>query len=249
MITILGHNIQGVAFDLEGTIINLEPMHFAAHLKIAQQLGLKIDLDDPKTFEKLPHFIGGPGIEVMRDIIRLAQESGMKPKSIPSAEELKQLDDRHFQLLIEALPDEEFRPREGFLDLFMQFKNKDILMAIGTLDTKEEASLLLRKSGLDKLFNDNQIITKEDVVNIKPNPEVYQRTAECLGIDPGKQLVFDDSVNGIRAAIEAGSIAIAMPTNTEESFKKRFMDVGALAVYENWRHVPVEQNTSRPEIR
>ena len=42
-----GRQIRGVAFDLEGTIVDLEPLHFAAHVETAKMLGLPIDLDNP----------------------------------------------------------------------------------------------------------------------------------------------------------------------------------------------------------
>ena len=51
--------ILGVAFDLEGTIVDLEPAHHGANLAMARAAGLKLTLD--QAIERLPHFIGGPG--------------------------------------------------------------------------------------------------------------------------------------------------------------------------------------------
>lgn len=78
-------------------------------------------------------------------------------------------------------------------------------------DKGARVDAIFRLSGLDKLFPRDRIILKEDVIHIKPNPEVYQKTVALLGIDPRDQLVFEDSPIGIEAAYKAGSIVIGMP--------------------------------------
>jgi len=56
------------------------------------------------------------------------------------------------------------------------------------------------------------VLTSEDVVNGKPNPEVYLAAASRLGVTPGSMLVLEDSFAGSTAATAAGAYTIAIPT-------------------------------------
>ena len=57
------------------------------------------------------------------------------------------------------------------------------------------------------------IITGEDIVNGKPHPEPYLKTAEKLGVAPANALVIEDSVNGVRSGRAAGYGVIAITTS------------------------------------
>ena len=48
------------------------------------------------------------------------------------------------------------------------------------------------------------VITAEDIINGKPHPEPYLKTAEKLGVAPANALVIEDSVNGVRSGKAAG---------------------------------------------
>jgi HAD superfamily hydrolase (TIGR01509 family) len=52
------------------------------------------------------------------------------------------------------------------------------------------------------------VLTNEDVVHAKPDPEIYLRACELLGLSPVEVLVVEDNVNGIRAAKAAGCSVI-----------------------------------------
>lgn len=241
MLQISGRDISGVAFDLEGTIIDLEPQHFAAHVKTAESLGITLDLDNPDTFTNfVPHFVGGPDAAVIDDIVNLAiglgllrelDENSRREKS----RELSDYDKSTFTILRDSL--DEIPPREGFLTFFEQLKSQNIPVAIGSLTSREDALILLEKSGLDKLVSHNRIILKEDVSSVKPDPEVYVRTAERMGILPTNQLVFEDSHNGIIAAREAGSLTIGMPTMGRIEIIDRLRQEGAAFVFNSWNEV------------
>jgi beta-phosphoglucomutase-like phosphatase (HAD superfamily) len=53
--------------------------------------------------------------------------------------------------------------------------------------------------------------TREDVTRVKPFPDLYLSAAAGLGVDPGTCLVFEDSLNGVRAAKAAGARCLAVP--------------------------------------
>jgi beta-phosphoglucomutase-like phosphatase (HAD superfamily) len=57
------------------------------------------------------------------------------------------------------------------------------------------------------------IITGEDIINGKPHPEPYLKTAEKLGVAPANALVIEDSLNGVRSGKAAGCRVIAITTS------------------------------------
>ena len=58
--------MEGIAFDLEGTIVDLESFHHNAHIQTAKNFGIDISID--WSIAKLDHFVGGPDIAVAQDI-------------------------------------------------------------------------------------------------------------------------------------------------------------------------------------
>ncbi len=55
------------------------------------------------------------------------------------------------------------------------------------------------------------MLTSADIVEGKPNPEIYLTAAGRFGLAPGDMLVLEDSHNGCQAAIRAGAFAVAVP--------------------------------------
>ncbi len=244
MFSVAGRNIKGVAFDLEGTIVDLEPFHFAAHVETARRVGVELNLDDPRTFTELvPNFIGGPSRTIQEQIRTLAiQRREGQAKEIPSVEEMLAMDREHFLSLRDAI--DVIPPREGFLPVLQSLKEREIPIAIGSLTPREDAEIILHKSGLDQLFDPRVIILADDVAKPKPDPEVYRRTAQRMNINPEQQLVFEDSHNGVKAAIEAGSLVIGMPVVDQPAILARLKQEGAIMIYRSWRDISLEMFTT-----
>ena len=80
-----------------------------------------------------------------------------------------------------------------------------VLLAIGTGARKDIALRLMGQTGLNKYFE--IIVTAEDVVAHKPDPETFVRCAKLLGFDNKVCEVFEDGELGLRAARTAGMIA------------------------------------------
>ena len=57
------------------------------------------------------------------------------------------------------------------------------------------------------------IKTREDVEKVKPDPALYQIAIKDLGIDPSEAVVFEDSLNGLKAAIAAGLKCVVVPND------------------------------------
>jgi HAD superfamily hydrolase (TIGR01509 family) len=85
-----------------------------------------------------------------------------------------------------------------------------IACAVATSATRHDARHVLDALGLAWRFG--AVVTAEDVTRGKPDPEVYVRAAEEIGVAPGTCLVFEDAVVGVQAARAAGMRVIGVTT-------------------------------------
>ena len=225
----INNMVKGIAFDLEGTVVNLDPLHISAHLEVFRRVGL--NLSSEEAMEKIEHFIGGPDSAIMEDVYNLGYTN-------MSIEEMVKLDK---QLYEEQLNVAEISPRPGFLEFLEKIKELEIPYSIGSLTATEQADFILEKSGLYNHFKKDKIVLKENVKNLKPSPDVYLETARKMGIPPENQLVFEDSHNGVKAALAAGSKVIGMPVYQTKFIINRLNKTGAHKVLLGWEGVNIIQ--------
>lgn len=222
--------IKGIAFDLEGTLVDLEKFHHDAHLEVARRVGLNLTLDEALT--KLPHFIGGPDITIMEEIITLSKKFSL------SADKLLKIDKKLYR---EKLFSTSILPRSGVLSVLKQLIQSNFPIAIGSLTNNKEALYILKKSGLDSFFPKDKVVLLSDVAKVKPAPDVFLKTAKLMNIDPAEQLVFEDSPNGVRSARNAGSIAIGIPVYDKPETIEVLKKAGVWKIIKNWEKVNLKK--------
>lgn len=225
----MANKIEALAFDLEGTIVDVEFAHHQAHILSAKDVGIILSLEN--CFKLLPHFIGGPDEKVAEDISALAAQRGLgtiDPKYV-----LKQKRAYYHKLLSE-LP---IQPRAGFIEFFQAIKKMGLKYAIGSLTDEIQAKILLERSGIRELFGDSNIILREHVKNLKPAPDVWIETARRTGINPANQLIFEDSPRGIQGAMQIGAYCIGMPVYNRPDLINSLSEAGAKRIFIFWNEI------------
>lgn len=223
--------IRGIAFDLEGTVVDVEAAHHNGHLATASEYGLTLTLEE--GYAKLPHFIGGPDDKVCEDIRKLLNEDVRRRVAV---NEILARDQFHYERLLAELP---IAPRPGFLDFYGKAHRLGLGLTIGSLTAKKQDVTLLKRSGLAQLFDEHNIVLREHVANPKPAPDVFLKTATIMEINPAEQLVFEDSPRGVKAALTAGSKAVGMPVVIRGVTVGALVDAGVCALFYDWRHIDV----------
>jgi HAD superfamily hydrolase (TIGR01509 family) len=221
---------EGIAFDLEGTLIDIEWAHWQAHLEAAASFGLHLSLEE--AIGTIPSFVGGPDEAIADEIARLAPTR-------PTQAEVQAVDRQRFRMLLNNCSNISLRP--GLLKILRWLEARNIGMAIGSLTERWLADLLLYATGLRAFIPHVRIVLREDVASLKPNPEVYLATATRLGVAASRQLVFEDSVNGVKAARAAGSQVIAMPVTTASEYHQRLKHAGAMTLFPTWENIELRE--------
>ncbi len=196
--------MKAIIFDMDGVLINSTKYVWESFNKLLEKYGVHFTKKDIKKYLGMS----------MRDKLNIWK------KEYNIQEEINPLEFSKEAFKIELkLVEKELRPNKIILDLIDSAKNKNIKIAVATSSTNARAikilELLKIKERLDYL------VTAEDIEKHKPNPQIFLKAAEEIGISPKECVVFEDAVNGIQAAKSAGmkSIAILTEFTSKEDFE------------------------------
>lgn len=120
------------------------------------------------------------------------------------------------------------KPLPGAIDLIMGLKKRKISMAVASSAPLENIRCILKELNVRQYFR--VLIGEEDVSCSKPDPEVFIKAAEKLGMPPGRCIVIEDSPHGLQAAKKAKMACLAVgstnPANTlkEADFVVKSLD-------------------------
>jgi HAD superfamily hydrolase (TIGR01509 family) len=185
--------LQAVVFDLDGLMFNTEELYRdVGHLLVSRR-GHEAP---PELFDAMMGRPGNVSLKIMIEwygfsdtIEELTTESG----------------DIFSELLNNRL-----EPMPGTLVLLDALEKARVPKAIATSSGREFVLDVLSRFEFEPRFD--FLLTAEDVTQGKPFPEVYQTAARRLGVAPGSMMVLEDSQAGLRAAVEAGAYAVAVPS-------------------------------------
>jgi HAD superfamily hydrolase (TIGR01509 family) len=189
-------------FDLNGTMINDMPYHIRAWHRIVNDLGSKLSLEEVKQE------CYGKNEEVLERIF---------PGRFTLEERTKIGLEKEKQYQVE------FRPHlklvSGLDDFLQRAYKKGIKMAVGSAAIRFNIDFVLDGLQIRKYFD--AIVSADDVVHSKPDPETYTKCANKLNIDHKDCLVFEDAPKGAESAQNAGMDCIIVNTLHErEEFEK-----------------------------
>lgn len=133
-----------------------------------------------------------------------------------------------------------YTPVPGVTGFLAALKQQRIPTALATSGAVAKVQAALGQLQLLDCFD--IIITAEDVAQGKPDPACYLLAANRLGVAPGRCLIFEDSIAGVRAAVSAGAHCIGVATTLAP---ERLHAVGAAEVVADFRAVSL--STGAPD--
>ncbi len=180
----LTFSCDAILFDLDGVLVDSTPCVTRVWSAWAKEHGL-----DAQHVVHVAH--GRPTIATVREVA--PQLDAQSETNLIEQREINDTDD------LRVLP--------GAKELLAKLPPERY--TIVTSGTRRLATGRLQAAGLPV---PSTMITADDIMNGKPDPEPYLAGARVLGHDPKRFLVFEDAPSGIRAAKAAGMVAIGVPT-------------------------------------
>lgn len=99
--------------------------------------------------------------------------------------------------------------KKGLFELLEVLKQKDYRLCVATSTRKETARKTLETAGILQYFED--LVGGDDIIHGKPFPDIFLEAAKRIDANPKNCIVFEDSINGIKAAYSAGMKPIMIP--------------------------------------
>ena len=207
--------IQAIVFDLDGTLVQSEKLKAQAYAMAVQSLR-GLSEPDPRAIEAYRTIVGASR-EVAAQFVmdQLDLEPDLRPlmaeygASEPH-EVLSKIRTAIYNDIVadpQLLRDNQWPHTVGLLRLA---KETGCRTGLATMSYRNEADHVLRALDLERSLD--LVLAREDVGNPKPDPEIYLLAAKRLELLPEELLVVEDSPNGVRAAVAAGTNVIAFAT-------------------------------------
>lgn len=210
-----GSGWAAVIFDMDGVLIDSEPLHMKAKRETFQAF----ELDVPDAI--YPDFYGRTDFDVIREVVdRFAPDLEFDAVLRAKQEAYTRLAEAELTLL------------PGILDLLRDLHGRAMRLALVTSASPANQALAFRRFDLGRFFE--FALTAADVRRHKPDPEPYRTAVDRLGVAPHRTLVIEDAPNGIRSARGAGCAVAGLTTTfpaeelREAGAERVFVDIGSL---------------------
>ena len=185
---------KGIIFDLDGVICSTDHYHYLAWKALADRLGAYFD-------ETINNRLRGVSRMASLEIV-LERYNGTltEEEKLAAAEEKN---NTYRELLKQMTPADLSDEVKTTLDAL---RAKGLLLGIGS--SSKNTRFILSRIGLGDYFD--KISDGTNITRSKPDPEVFLKAAEYLGLEPKDCLVVEDAVAGVQAAHAAGMDAAAV---------------------------------------
>lgn len=202
----------GLIFDLDGTLIDSEPLK-------AQALSETIACFGGKVPAELYKQVMGKSFEAVRDHFLQVSKISVDNEAFA----------RKFQELYQTFIQNDLNLPALTSDFLFRLKKHDFKLALVSSAKSWMIGTILEKFSLEKLFD--VVISAEDVMHHKPDPEAYLLCLSKLSLKPEDALVFEDSESGIQAATAAGIqvISIRHKFNILHDLSKSILEISSLS--------------------
>ena len=200
--------LKAIILDFDGVIVDSEPLHYQAFLRVARRLGIEFDYA-----HYLDRYVGFDDRDGFRAI--LADVPGSKPHNPDDRDPIALLCQEKAHAF-ETVVAEGFETIPGILG-FIEQARQQMPIAIASGATKRDIDLILGKLNLKPHFH--PIITADDVTRSKPDPRTYTLAVDGLAdqhpdlaIKSSDCLAIEDTPAGIESARKAGVKTLGLTT-------------------------------------
>ena len=211
--------IKAIIFDMDGLMIDSESVTFECYQERLKDMNLTMDEEFYKTL------LGKP----IKGIYQRFYDVYGNDFPIQNV-----IQDVH-QLMAERFETEGVPVKKGLVELLHYLKDNNYKTIVATSSNRDRVDKILAQAKITEFFDDS--ICGDEVTKGKPNPEVFLKSCQKLGVNVDEAIVLEDSEAGIQASYDANIKVICIPDmkypekQYEEKTFKILKDLTEVTVY------------------
>ena len=179
--------IKAVLFDMDGVIVDTEPLHHKAYFQMFNELNINV------SEELYQSLTGQSTINVCKALVEHFNLTN-------PPEELKKIKQSNFVNIFQN--DDDLELIEGVLELIKDYHSNGLTLVLASSASMNTINNVFTRFKLDQYFKAK--ISGADLKDSKPHPEIFLKAAELAGTPKENCIVIEDSTNGIEASNRAG---------------------------------------------
>jgi len=187
--------IKAILFDMDGVLIDAKEWHYESLNKALNLFGTEISRYD--------HLVTFDGLPTKKKLEMLSLEGGF-PKGLHQfVNDLKQV---YTMEIVYA----KCKPIFHHQYALSKLKDEGYHLAVCSNSVRNTIDIMMQKSNLAQYLD--FFLSNQDVTHGKPNPEIYTKAIERLGLKPEECMIVEDNDNGVKAAIASGAHLLKVET-------------------------------------
>lgn len=194
--------IRGIIFDMDGVITDNNQYHEQAWTEFCSNYGISL------TEEEIHQYIFG---RVARDTLEYIFKRELSPDELSTYLDQKE---RIYRKLYEP----HIKPVKGLMGLMASLKRQEYKLALATSAPPGNVDFMFHHIAIQQFFD--IVLDGDSIKKGKPDPEIYLKAVDWLGLTPTECIIFEDSMPGIKAAIAAGATVIGLATTHQAALLK-----------------------------
>jgi len=202
--------IQTVIFDMDGVIIDSEPVYFRIDKQMFEELNIAVSFEEHCTYV-------GTSSQNMWDAI-------IKKHRLPDhpGELMRKEYNLYMDYLVSA---KNLQPIDGVMELINDLHDNNFKLILASSSRMETIDIILKRFKLSDLFIAR--VSGSELAHSKPHPEIFLRSAQLVRSEPKECIVIEDSRNGVAAAKAAGMKCIGFlnPSSGDQDLKAADMTI------------------------
>ncbi len=184
----------GIIFDLDGVLLSTDEMHYQAWKSVADELHIPFDCTINNRLR---------GVSRMASL-EIILEQSTHTFSDAEKESLAERKNNRYRVLLQSLTPNAVAPEVW--ETLAELKDRGLKLAVGS--SSKNTKLILSRTELDHFFD--AVSDGTNITHSKPDPEVFLKAADFIGLKPEDCAVVEDSIAGIDAANAGGFTSIGI---------------------------------------
>lgn len=192
---------EACLFDLDGVIVDTAKYHFVGWQRLADELAVPFTEEDNEQLK---------GVSRVGSLEYILNKGGLDLDNDTKVRLMERKNVWYLEMVGAMQEDELFPGVVGFID---ELRSNGIRVGLGS--SSRNAPLILERCGISDRFD--AIVDGNQLTFSKPDPEVFLKGADALGVTPSRTVVFEDAVSGIEAGLRGGFrvIGVGAPDTLE----------------------------------